>query len=134
MFTFIARAFVGSIFISGGLSAIKSPGPRTAVVEKAAGMINVDLAEAEAETLVKLNGAVMLGAGSTLALGLFPRLSAAALIASLVPTTVAGHPFWKETDPQAKNGQRIQFLKNLAIVGGLMLVPARVRKEKPVHD
>jgi uncharacterized membrane protein YphA (DoxX/SURF4 family) len=40
----------------------------------------------------------------------------------LVPTTLAGHRFWAEEDPQAKSMQRIQFLKNLAMFGGLLLV------------
>ena len=43
------------------------------------------------------------------------------LAASLVPTTLAGHPFWDETDPQAKAQQRLQFAKNTSILGGLLL-------------
>jgi putative oxidoreductase len=44
-----------------------------------------------------------------------------ALIGSLVPTTLAGHPFWKEEDPGQKMVQRINFQKNLAMIGGLLL-------------
>jgi putative oxidoreductase len=43
------------------------------------------------------------------------------LAASLVPTTLAGHAFWNETDPQAKNAQRLQFYKNTSVFGGLLL-------------
>ena len=45
-----------------------------------------------------------------------------ALIASLIPTTVAGHPFWTIEDPAARAQQRIHFLKNSAMLGGLLLV------------
>lgn len=60
--------------------------------------------------------------GATLALGIFPKLSALALIGSLVPTTVAGHAFWEETDPDPRQMQATQFAKNAGIIGGLMLV------------
>ena len=73
------------------------------------------------ETLVKLNAAVQLGAGSLLALGRFPRLSSLLLAGSLVPTTLAGHRFWEEKDPQERYRQRSNFLKNVGLLGGLIL-------------
>ena len=75
---------------------------------------------ADPARLVRLNGAVQLGAGALLAIGRVPRLASVALAASLVPT-LAGHRFWEETDLAAKADQRMQFLKNLAMLGGLML-------------
>ena len=44
-------------------------------------------------------------AALALATGRAPRLAPLALAASLVPTTVAGHAFWDETDPAAKKAQ-----------------------------
>lgn len=44
------------------------------------------------------------------------------LAASLVPTTLAGHPFWTIEDPAARKVQRTQFHKNLAMIGGLLFV------------
>ncbi|HEV2368363.1 MAG TPA: DUF488 domain-containing protein [Acidimicrobiales bacterium] len=44
-----------------------------------------------------------------------------ALAGSLVPTTLAGHRFWEETDKQERAAQQIHFLKNLSMLGGLML-------------
>ncbi|MET0838721.1 MAG: hypothetical protein ABWY19_08080, partial [Marmoricola sp.] len=37
------------------------------------------------------------------------------------PTTLAGHRFWEESDPAAKNNQRLQFAKNMSVLGGLIL-------------
>ena len=71
--------------------------------------------------MVRAHGAVEVVAGSTLALGIAPRLSALTLLGALVPTTVAGHPFWEEEEPSTRGAQQVQFLKNLAIVGGLLL-------------
>jgi putative oxidoreductase len=73
------------------------------------------------ELLTKVNGGVMVGAGLLLAIGKLPRLSAAALAATIVPTTLAGHRFWEIDDPDEKTAQQIHFMKNLALLGGLAL-------------
>ncbi|MFE7422360.1 DoxX family protein [Rhodococcus sp. NPDC057529] len=72
------------------------------------------------ELIVRANGAVQAFAGATLALGLYPRVSALALAGSLVPTTVAGHGFWSLEVPTARKMQRVQFQKNVAMLGGLL--------------
>jgi uncharacterized membrane protein YphA (DoxX/SURF4 family) len=76
------------------------------------------------EEAVRLNGAVQFAAGSMLAMGLLPRLSSLAIAATLVPTTLAGHRFWEAEDEQERAQQRIHFLKNLAIFGGLLIAAA----------
>ena len=75
----------------------------------------------QAEQAVRVNGAVQVLAGSLLAMGKLPRLSALALAASLIPTTLAGHRFWESQDKQEKAQQRIHFLKNLSMLGGLLI-------------
>jgi len=40
------------------------------------------------------------------------------LTGSLVPTTWAGHLYWTVEDPGARKLQRIQFHKNMAMIGG----------------
>ncbi len=71
--------------------------------------------------LVQVNAAVQLVGGLMLATGRFPRLSAFALAATLVPTTWAGHRFWEESDPTQKANQQIHFFKNVSMLGGLLL-------------
>src|SRR5262249_59753980 len=71
--------------------------------------------------LVRVNGAVMVVGGLMLSSGRLPRLAAAALAATLVPTTLGGHAFWEIEDPQQRAQQRIHFLKNVAMFGGLVL-------------
>ena len=118
----IARPLMAGIFITGGIDVLRNPGPRVERAEP----VTSSLAETlplpdDTETLVRLNAAVHIVAGAMLALGKLPRLSAAALAVSLVPTTAAGHRFWEEESPQAKAMQRAHFLKNLAILGGLII-------------
>jgi uncharacterized membrane protein YphA (DoxX/SURF4 family) len=79
---------------------------------------------ATTEDAVRLNGAVQFAAGSLLALDIFPRLSALAIAVTLVPTTAAGHRFWEVEDEKERAQQRIHFLKNLAIFGGLLIAAA----------
>ncbi|NIQ56635.1 MAG: hypothetical protein GWN71_25705, partial [Gammaproteobacteria bacterium] len=49
-----------------------------------------------------------------------PRLASILLAASLVPAT-ATHQFWNVQDPEEKAAERKQFLKDLGLVGGLLL-------------
>ena len=119
----LARPMLASIFISGGLDALRNPAPKVPAAEDVAPPIasRLPYLPEDPETLVRLNGAAQLTAGTMLALGRFPRLSSTVLAASIVPTTAAGHRFWEEDEPQKKSQQRIHFLKNLGLLGGLIL-------------
>lgn len=127
-FGFLTRTLISGIFVTGGTGAVKEPGPRSAVVQKFMKKFDIELDETEAATLVKLNGAAMVAGGTLLSLGWFPRLAAVGLIASLVPTTVAGHPFWEDDEEPKRTMNKVQFYKNLAIIGGLVGILAGARK------
>lgn len=75
------------------------------------------------ETLVRVNGAVQLTAGLLLAGNKVPRLASTALAATLVPTTLGGHRWW-EAEGTEREIQRFNFLKNVALLGGLVLAAA----------
>lgn len=110
----LGRALLGTTFIVLGYQAAKEPGGRTALAE--------DLGIPNPEMAVRANGAAMVVGGSALALGVFPRAAATGLATALVPTTLAGHAFWKVDDPMMRNAQRIQVLKNMALAGGLLTI------------
>jgi uncharacterized membrane protein YphA (DoxX/SURF4 family) len=113
---------MAAMFVSGGIDQIKRPEAQAAKAEKVAEPLAQALHLPEDPVkLVRINGAVQVGAASMLALGKLPRVSAAALAASLVPTTLAGHPFWEESEPGRRKTQRIAFLKNVSMLGGLVL-------------
>ena len=59
-----------------------------------------------------------------LATGRFTRPAALVLAGTLIPTTAAGHAFWNNDDPAARNNNQIHFLKNLGLLGGLLLAAA----------
>ncbi len=110
----LAHMLVSGIFIGGGADAFLKPGPRVNKVENA-GIPEPDRA-------VVLNGAVMVVAGTALAVDIAPKAAAIVLLGSLIPTTIVGHAFWKETDAKARKMQQTQFLKNLGLIGGLLMV------------
>ncbi len=118
----LGRVCLSGIFIVAGAEAFKAPGPRTQMVE-GAGI-------PQPETAVKVNGATMVLGGILLALGIVPKAAAGALIGSMIATTFVGHAFWKEKDPKAQSMQRVQFLKNLGMVGGLLWVLAEASDEE----
>jgi uncharacterized membrane protein YphA (DoxX/SURF4 family) len=112
----LGRLFLASMFISGGADTFMHPDGRASKVA-AAGIPK------PRQTAI-LNGALMVVAGLLLALDIAPKLSAALLTGLLIPTTLVGHPFWKLEDPGERASQRVHFLKNLAMLGGLLTVLA----------
>jgi len=119
----VARPLLSVMFLTGGLDALRRPEPKVPSAEPVAPSIASKLPylPEDTETLIKINGAVQMVAGTLLAFGRLPRLSASLLAGSLVPTTLAGHRFWEEKDPDKRAQQQIHFFKNLGMLGGLML-------------
>ena len=117
---------LASIFIVQGYDTLRHPERVAPRAEKVVGPLKerVSALPDNTEQLVRINGGVQLVAGSLLAIGRFPRLSALALAATLVPTTLAGHPYWEAKDDQERAQQRIHFLKNLTMLGGLLIAAA----------
>jgi uncharacterized membrane protein YphA (DoxX/SURF4 family) len=119
----VARPMLAAVFVSGGIDTLRNPGPKAEAAEPVADQLSDSPAPLPDDTdqLVKVNGIVQIVAGGLLAIGRFRRLSATALAISLVPTTLAGHRFWEEDDPEARAQQQIHFLKNVGLLGGLLL-------------
>lgn len=118
----LARPMLAAVFVTGGLDAMRHPGKRVEkarpVVESLAGMTGMN---ADPELVVRANGATMAISGLMLATGKLPRVAGGLLAAALVPTTYAGHPFWNETDPVARQQQKISFEKNVGLLGAVLL-------------
>jgi putative oxidoreductase len=55
-----------------------------------------------------------------LVLGVFPRISALLLLAFVIIATGLAHRFWEFAEPAARQAQQSSFLKNIAIMGGLL--------------
>lgn len=123
----IARPLLAGIFIYGGIGALRDPESHAQAAKPVLDTM-VDLAPTDrapsATTLVQLDAGVKIGAGALLALGRAPRLASIALAVSLIPTTLAGHRYWEIEDPRDRSDQLIHFLKNLGLLGGLIIAAA----------
>ena len=123
----IARPMLASIFVVGGVYALRNASlpaskaaPVTDKIVPIAKKAGLPIPE-DPETLVKVNAGVQIAAALALATGRAPRTSAAVLAASLIPTTLAGHPFWELDDPKQRTQQKLHFFKNVSLVGGLII-------------
>ncbi|HEU4947349.1 MAG TPA: DoxX family protein [Kribbella sp.] len=128
----LARPMLSTIFIVQGSMVFRNPEP---LVPKAQPVTDrlVPMARRVAparvgdripestKSLVRLNAAAQVLGGAALASGSGRRLGATVLAASLVPTTLAAHRFWEESEPSVRATQKVQFMKNLGLLGGLLL-------------
>ena len=117
---------LAGIFIVQGYDTFRHPekvAPRAEPVVRPLAERFPSAVPAKTEDAVRLNGAVQMAAGACLAAGWFPRLAALTLAGTLVPTTAAGHRFWEAEDADRAQ-QRIHFLKNLSMFGGLLITAA----------
>lgn len=122
----MARPMLASIFVVQGLDTFQHPEKVSAKAEPVVRPLadRFPAVPAQTEQAVRLNGAVQVAAGTMLGLGILPRLSALALAGTLVPTTLAGHRYWELEDPAERAQQRIHFLENLTMLGGLLIAAA----------
>jgi uncharacterized membrane protein YphA (DoxX/SURF4 family) len=122
----VARPLLASIFVVQGYETLRHPEQVVSRAEPVVRPLAERIGPVPDDPLqaVRINGAVQMVAGSLLALGWLPRLSALAIAATLVPTTAAGHRFWEAEDEQERKQQRIHFLKNASMLGGLLIAAA----------
>lgn len=130
-----ARTMLASYFVINGAKAIKNPQPLVGDAEPVAGAIVPALKKLapaqvsaripeDTATLVRLQGVAQAVGGLALATGIGRRPGALLLAASLVPQTIARHPFWSRSDAEEKSADRHAFLKNVALLGGVLIASA----------
>lgn len=123
----IARPLLGSVFVYTGYTGLTSDPGRKAdtvapLVHKATEALpDSPVVPTSARTWVRINSGIQLGGGLLLAAGRVPRASSLALAGTLVPSTVLDHPFWAQSDPDARREQQLHFVKNLSLLGGLLI-------------
>ncbi len=123
MFRVLARPLLASWFVYGGVQNVLEP-------ERNAGLIaptvepafkDLGIEEVKAADLVKVHGALTVALAASLALSRSPRASALGLAGLAGATAYFAHPFWKESDPVRKEAELEQFLKNVSLVGGVLV-------------
>lgn len=121
----LARTLLGAIFVWAGYGKIIGFAGTVGYI----GSKGLPLPEILAVAAIVLE----LGSGLLLITGIYARWAALSLAFVCLFTAVLFHDFWSVPSEQVR-GQMIHFLKNLAILGGMMMValhgsgPLSVRK------
>jgi uncharacterized membrane protein YphA (DoxX/SURF4 family) len=121
-----ARVMLSAIFVSSGVKILLDPAARAEtagrVTERVGPLIEKMDPRLPSDTvsLTRIKAGVDVVAGLMLATGHLTRPAAAALAVNLVPTTLAGHSFWA-MPKEDRTTHQTQFLKNLGLLGGLLL-------------
>lgn len=131
--TSLSRGCLASLFLYGGSRAVLDPSAMVADAEFVTRPLSASLPWfPPTEAVVRANGIGQVVAAVFLTAGKAPRLAATVLAASLIPTTIAGHRFWEQSDRSVRAHERIEFLSNVSIFGGLVgtIVTARGRRSR----
>lgn len=70
---------------------------------------------------IVVSGLLLLFGGLSMLFGAYPVVGIILLILFLVPVSFTMHNFWAIQDPQDKMLQTVNFLKNMALAGALLM-------------
>jgi putative oxidoreductase len=109
------RIFLAAIFILSGIMKFLNHAETVGYME-AQGIPS-------ASALGYIAGLVEVLGGLSILTGFATRLGALALFLFLIPTTLMFHDFWAMSGAE-RTGQMVNFMKNLAVMGGLLVLVA----------
>jgi putative oxidoreductase len=113
----IGRVMLCTIFV---LAAVGNKIPNFSKVAELMGSVGIP-----APQLMLVGAIVFLIAGSlSVILGYRSRIGASLLLVFLILASYYFHAFWKLAEPQAQQEQMIQFMKNLGLMGAMVLIIA----------
>lgn len=112
----IGRIIAGGYFILGGFNHFTKLS-MMASYAKSKGTPASELA-------VGGTGALLLVGGLSLVLGYQPTVGVAILIVFLLGVSFNMHNFWMVQDPQMKMGEMVNFMKNMGLLGLLLMLLA----------
>lgn len=112
----IGRILLGLVFLSNGIGHFRH-------TDASAGYAEFKKVP-NARLMVQLTGVLMLLGGAAIVLGAWMDLAALLLAILVVVFALMMHRFWEESDPQTRPVEEAQFLKNVAIAGGLLILVA----------
>jgi putative oxidoreductase len=110
----IGRIFFGGYFIQAAYNHL-------AHVKMMAGYAGSKKVPAPQMAVIGTGILLLLG-GLSILLGAFPTVGLILLIVFLIPTTFTMHAYWLDTDPGMKMGNTVNFYKNLALLGAILIM------------
>jgi len=113
----LGRVCLAAVFVASLVGNKIPQFQQTTELMQSEGVPNPKLALAGAIFLLSLGGVSVI-------LGAWTRIGAFCLLVFLGAATWYFHDFWRFADPMQRQLQTIQFMKNLAIAGGLLALLA----------
>jgi uncharacterized membrane protein YphA (DoxX/SURF4 family) len=74
------------------------------------------------DAAVMISGAALLVGGTSILLGLKPKVGAAAVVGFLATVSPVMHDFWNNEDPNQRMADMVNFTKNVALVGSALAI------------
>lgn len=108
----IGRFLFGGFFLYNGINHLKNR-KMLAPYAQFKGVPN-------AEAAVTASAIPLLIGGTSLLLGIKPKLGALAILGFLAGVSPVMHDFWRNEDPNERMNNMINFMKNLALAGGAL--------------
>jgi uncharacterized membrane protein YphA (DoxX/SURF4 family) len=71
---------------------------------------------------VIFSGFLLAFGGVSVLFGAVPKAGLAALILFIIPVTYMMHSFWKEDDKEKRHHERMAFMKNVMILGAILML------------
>ncbi|MBV9609047.1 MAG: DoxX family protein [Acidobacteria bacterium] len=126
----LGRAIFGGFFLYNGINHFV----QHKTLSQYAKSKNVPMADVG----VAVSGVALIVGGTSILLGVKPKLGAAALIAFLASVSPTMHDFWHAEDATQRMNDTINFAKNMALLGGSLALlaveepwPASVSTRRP---
>lgn len=108
----LGRLLFGGYFIMSGINHFK----QTQQLAQYAGSKKVP----KPDVAVRVTGAALIAGGTSILLGIKPKLGAAAITGFLAGVSPIMHDFWNNEQPEQRMNDMINFTKNIALAGGAM--------------
>jgi putative oxidoreductase len=105
----VGRILFGGFFIMSGLNHFQNVG----MMSGYAGSKNVPFPR----LAVIGSGVMLVAGGASVLLGIVPVVGLLVLVLFLLSTLATMHDFWNLKDPQQRAVERVNFLKNVALIG-----------------
>lgn len=112
----LGRILLGGYFIRSGYNHFKNLGMLTGYAQSKGVPVP--------KVAVFVTGLMLLLGGLGIFLGVYIKLSVLLLAVFLIVTTLKMHKYWEITDPMARMGEYVNFYKNLALLGGVLMLLA----------
>lgn len=111
---FIGRLLLGGFFIHSGYNHFKAIEVMSAYTESKG--------VPSPKAWVAITGLLLWIGGLSILLGIHPTIGLIALVLFFVPVTYVMHAFWKIQDAQMRMGERVNFTKNVALLGAVLML------------